>query len=57
MCEQKASYKTNDNKAFGCKQKLLEVPWCMRKGMLLKIKIAAKKKSVEEDICIVAIVC
>ena len=22
------SYKTNDNKAFGCKQKLLEVPWC-----------------------------
>ena len=28
MCEQKASYKTNDNKAFGCKQKLLEVPWC-----------------------------
>lgn len=24
----KASYKANDNKAFGCKQKLLEVPWC-----------------------------
>ena len=27
MCEQKASYKANDTKAFGCKQKLLEVPW------------------------------
>ena len=75
MCEQKASYKTNDNKAFDVSRNYWKShgvsDWgivieegCrhmnkadIRKRMLLKIKIAAKKKSVEEDICIVAIVC